>query len=780
MRPALTSPPPVGDTTRRAAAAAAAAADDGILLLGLGDAGCCWLSGNAPLGAAASSKLQMLFSSCEAKNLIHSTPLHFLLPAAAAAAAAAPAAAAALEGPPPLPGRVLFDLLELHVAAPWCNSSTSQLQQQGAAPWANSKAGLMARSVSRPRKRASSESPAAAGSSSKHGRRRQQNSSSRSSSSVRRRRRSSSSSSRRYYKHREPAARRRDSAAGGSSRRHGSRSRRRSVSLSRSPGRPPARRSPSIQRPGGPFRGRPSSSNTTRYTNGDPSYRPVSYGFGGRKGGPPDLLPPLPPSAGSGLGPRSGGVGGGPCGGSAFSLGAGSSWGAPSPYSPWGPRMGGGTPIHPSDPRAALGGRWRAGSPPPDFFADRLRIRRDMQKAQEDKQLRREQKKAMRRQHAMLVDRRQHPPFLLRVFYRLDSQHSLSEFKVRGEEPVQDELQVYAWLDTRLREICYLIKDVCAEARDRKALWQFRLCYPDKEGQNVFADVGMLHSVIPDPATDSRTLAEVKFQVGDFLVLSILRKPSTSKRLAPHPDPKLQMKEAWDYQPKPTMLHQLAAAPRQMRSSSSSNGAALPAAAAAAADKDDGEHEDPLTPERDLAPMDTDTRAAATAADELSSNKKAAAAEATDTQETEAHCAPAGSEEEQHGAQVNGRQEQQQQQEAAQQREQEEQQEVQHKEEAARPEQQQEQLEEDSQPEGDKRSSSSSSVNNENGEIEGEAGSAARKGTAESTKASRKSSSKKGKVAADSSSSSSKAAAEAKAEEPFTKRRSARLAKDKK
>ena len=49
---------------------------------------------------------------------------------------------------------------------------------------------------------------------------------------------------------------------------------------------------------------------------------------------------------------------------------------------------------------------------------------------------------AARRQQASLVDRRQHPPFLLRVFYRLDSQHSLEEFKIRGQEPVQDELQV--------------------------------------------------------------------------------------------------------------------------------------------------------------------------------------------------------------------------------------------------------------------------------------------------------------------------------------------------
>lgn len=117
---------------------------------------------------------------------------------------------------------------------------------------------------------------------------------------------------------------------------------------------------------------------------------------------------------------------------------------------------------------------------------------------------------AQRQQLQPRVDRREEPPFLLRVFYRLDAQHSLEEFKVRGEEPVQDELQVrlavapgkkpsetflgaaghlgewhvgdqvYAWMDSRLRDICHLIKDVCAEARDRGAVWHFRLVYPGK------------------------------------------------------------------------------------------------------------------------------------------------------------------------------------------------------------------------------------------------------------------------------------------------------------
>lgn len=41
-------------------------------------------------------------------------------------------------------------------------------------------------------------------------------------------------------------------------------------------------------------------------------------------------------------------------------------------------------------------------------------------------------------------------------------------------------------------------------------------------------------------------MQDVKFQVGDFLVLSILRKKKGQRQQLPRPDPKLRMREGWD------------------------------------------------------------------------------------------------------------------------------------------------------------------------------------------------------------------------------------------
>ncbi|PFH32749.1 Sin3-associated polypeptide SAP18 [Besnoitia besnoiti] len=178
----------------------------------------------------------------------------------------------------------------------------------------------------------------------------------------------------------------------------------------------------------------------------------------------------------------------------------------------------------------------RGNSPLPAFFQERLMMRRKMMQDAEIAGAVKEQKRALRRtlKPALVVDRATTPPFLLRVFYKVDDQHSVEQFQERGQEPVEDELQVYAWMDSKLREIAYLVKDVCWEARDRHAVWKFRLVYPDKKGKNVVASIGLLHSTIPDPKEDSKTLADVKFQIGDFLLLSIVKeKKDAEDRVLP-------------------------------------------------------------------------------------------------------------------------------------------------------------------------------------------------------------------------------------------------------
>ncbi|KAF8822086.1 Sin3-associated polypeptide SAP18 [Cardiosporidium cionae] len=120
------------------------------------------------------------------------------------------------------------------------------------------------------------------------------------------------------------------------------------------------------------------------------------------------------------------------------------------------------------------------------------------------------------------VDRSIVPPFLLRVFLKINGEHDITEFATRQKEPEQDELQIYAWMDARLRELVNLVKEVCEETRERNAIWKFRLIYPDKQGHNLMSPIGQVHSTKVDTWEDKKTLQQVKFQIGDYIDLSVL------------------------------------------------------------------------------------------------------------------------------------------------------------------------------------------------------------------------------------------------------------------
>ena len=52
------------------------------------------------------------------------------------------------------------------------------------------------------------------------------------------------------------------------------------------------------------------------------------------------------------------------------------------------------------------------------------------------------------------------------------------DYAVRGKEPVDDEVQVYSWMDATLRELSDLIKEASPAARDRNSQLSFAIVYP--------------------------------------------------------------------------------------------------------------------------------------------------------------------------------------------------------------------------------------------------------------------------------------------------------------
>lgn len=91
---------------------------------------------------------------------------------------------------------------------------------------------------------------------------------------------------------------------------------------------------------------------------------------------------------------------------------------------------------------------------------------------------------------------------------------------MRGKEP-KDEVQIYTWKDATLRELTDLVKEVTPAARRRDARLSFAFVYPDKNGRFVVREVGKTNSHRNGKFDDNKALAQLGFQIGDYLDVAI-------------------------------------------------------------------------------------------------------------------------------------------------------------------------------------------------------------------------------------------------------------------
>ena len=117
------------------------------------------------------------------------------------------------------------------------------------------------------------------------------------------------------------------------------------------------------------------------------------------------------------------------------------------------------------------------------------------------------------------IDREKSCPLLLRIFCTSGRHHQPSDF-ARGQSPA-NELQIYTWMNCTLRELTSLIKDVNPDARRRGTEFNFSIVAPDRySARYSMRDIGttMVGQRGPD---DLKTLAQCKFEVGDFIDVAI-------------------------------------------------------------------------------------------------------------------------------------------------------------------------------------------------------------------------------------------------------------------
>jgi len=118
------------------------------------------------------------------------------------------------------------------------------------------------------------------------------------------------------------------------------------------------------------------------------------------------------------------------------------------------------------------------------------------------------------------IDREKKCPLLLRVFLSLNGRHNPVNDYSRNECPT-NELQVYTWTDATLKEIAGLVREVNEESRRRGTYFDFALVYPDPRTPAYrMRDIGTTCCGAKS-ADDSKTLADCRFQIGDYLDIAI-------------------------------------------------------------------------------------------------------------------------------------------------------------------------------------------------------------------------------------------------------------------
>ncbi|KAJ3125362.1 hypothetical protein HK101_005940, partial [Irineochytrium annulatum] len=106
----------------------------------------------------------------------------------------------------------------------------------------------------------------------------------------------------------------------------------------------------------------------------------------------------------------------------------------------------------------------------------------------------------------IVVDREKTCPFLVRVFCKFGSHHSLSEYDV-GKQPTADEMQIHTWKDATLRELATLLAQIHPEAGAATTKVSFKAAY-QLGGAYNFKDLGSVLN-LRRGGDDDRTLDEV-------------------------------------------------------------------------------------------------------------------------------------------------------------------------------------------------------------------------------------------------------------------------------
>ena len=121
-------------------------------------------------------------------------------------------------------------------------------------------------------------------------------------------------------------------------------------------------------------------------------------------------------------------------------------------------------------------------------------------------------------------------PVLLRVFPSVGQGHHEPAAFGRGASDKadlpKDEIQLYVWADTTLRELCTLVRQSYEPAQDRSARLHFVLIFPGKNGMYASRELGLVFASGRPSREEGRTLREMKVMAGDYVDVAVQLAPS--------------------------------------------------------------------------------------------------------------------------------------------------------------------------------------------------------------------------------------------------------------
>lgn len=97
----------------------------------------------------------------------------------------------------------------------------------------------------------------------------------------------------------------------------------------------------------------------------------------------------------------------------------------------------------------------------------------------------------------------------------------MSEYTNRRNPPKNSELQIYTWLDATLKELMGLVREI-PEYRAKGTQFSFSVVFPEPAAPNFrMRPIGVTIGGKRGPH-DELTLAEARYQIGDFIDVAIL------------------------------------------------------------------------------------------------------------------------------------------------------------------------------------------------------------------------------------------------------------------